>query len=146
MAVLLNAGFSPLKAVFSDAANISPINSSVFRNRIMELRDLHERYAENLSLKNDYSRFQCWLSPDAEQGFAVGADGELTNVFCGSGARGKGPDLIRFATETYSGLHLNCFAGKIEKFYIRQGFLETHREKNWNGPDFPDVVFMRYPR
>ncbi|PZO78754.1 MAG: hypothetical protein DI626_11815 [Micavibrio aeruginosavorus] len=117
-----------------------------FAKYISELCCREKRFADNLSVKEDYSDYHCWLLPDGSRGFAVGRYFELTNVFsrisCGDKARG----ILDCAKSNYENLFLNCFAGKNEEIYKSNGFVVTRRESNWEGPPHPDVVHMQWSR
>lgn len=131
---------------FSTATGFSLCPPAQFKMRIDMLRENNARFALGLDPKADYRDYDCWLDPHGQTGFAVGHDNELTNVFsCGS-TPGQGSEAVAFAKANYSALHLNCFAGPVEKFYLRHGFIESRRELNWEGASQPDIVYMHYRR
>lgn len=76
-----------------------------FACRIIELCASKKRFAENLSVKEDYCGYNCWMLPDGSRGFAVGQDFALINVFshkaCGDKARG----ILDFAKKNHDNLH-----------------------------------------
>ena len=111
-----------------------------FRRAVTELCQRSEYHRHNLSLRSSYDGFECWLGPRAAFGFAISPDSELINVF--STETGGGRRAMDFAIARYSELHLNCFAGPLERFYGQFGFREERREPSWY-PDGSDVVYMR---
>ncbi len=117
-----------------------------FARCIHELCANERRFADNLSVRDDYAGYDCWLLPDGSRGFAVGQYFELTNVFsrhaCGDRAKG----IIDCAKINYEKLFLNCFSGKNEEIYKTNGFSEVRREANWNGSSHPDIVYMQWLR
>lgn len=124
------------------ATVFNAVAASVFRSRIIELRKQSPVLEAGLTLKPDYDQHICWLSDDHGSGFAVSPDCELVNVF--STIKGRGRDVLKFALDHYSNLHLNCFAdGREEFFYKGHGFKIFRREPNWIAGQ-PDVIYMRH--
>lgn len=123
----------------------SPVSGLEFHAHVHCLRATSARFS-NLSLKPSYGDFDCWLNTYGTRGFAVGRDGELTNVFSvysfGDNARG----ILDFAKIQYDELHLNCFSGRLEAMYRDQGFQVRQRVANWHGQHNPDVVYMSWRR
>lgn len=117
------------------------VNAHVFRERIVDVKALSPRYDDNLTLHTDYSRFECWLAMDHCSGFAIDESDELINVF--SIVSGTGERAIACAKRKRNRLHVNCFAGPLEKIYARHGFRRERREKNWNEGG-ADIIYMSY--
>jgi hypothetical protein len=80
-----------------------------------------------------------FLSPSNRSGYSVKGDGEL--VLLHSLDRGKGDALVVDAVKN-GARFLDCFDGYLPTLYGRHGFIEWHREANWDA-DGPDVVFMK---
>lgn len=133
--------FGDLTCPEAPALCFNRIGAAQFRRVVGEVVAISPFYRNNLSIKETYEGYDCWLSRDGKAGFAVSPDQELTNVF--SLAKGYGQFLMAFATREYDLLHLNCLAGNhLEKFYGAHGFEVARREPNWTAGE-PEVVFMR---
>lgn len=91
------------------------------------------------------------MTKDGSSGFAVTRDKELISVFSKPGA-GLGFEAVQKAIEL-GAAKLDCYDGKLPKFYSRSGFKEYNRlpwadqytPKGWKFDEFgkPDVVFMK---
>jgi hypothetical protein len=96
---------------------------------------------------------RCYLSKSGASGYAVKPDGDITSVFSAPEAH-EGLAAVRSAIQR-GGTKLDCFDGKLPKFYARLGFREYDRVKwddrfapeNWNYQKWgrPDIVFMKLP-
>jgi len=132
---------SEVHASASPSARFNQVGARQFRDCVENVVQASPFHREHLSIKKNYSNFDCWLSEDRTAGFAVSPNLELVNVF--SMLRGCGSQLMAFAVTRYPDLHLNCYAGeKLESLYRNFGFEEYRRTPNWT-PGQPDVVFMR---
>ncbi len=120
-----------------------------FAEIIVDLCATNPFYKNNLDIKDSYEDSACWLAEDGSCGYAVTPNFELINVF--SKVNGNGSFALQHAVQTYSYLHLNCYAGGyLEDFYRSAGFVEYRREPNWDQDSramgLPDVLFMRLQR
>jgi len=79
-----------------------------------------------------------YLSEDKQSGVMIAPDGDMGNVFS---LNHHGRDVVEFAIKN-GAKKLDCFDGKLPKFYSEFGFKEYKREKNWT-PGGPDVVYMQ---
>lgn len=95
----------------------------------------------SVDANRDYSRKRTYLSSDGMAGYAVTNEGELCHVF--SLKPGRGAAAVQHAIAG-GATHLNCFDGKLPKYYNQFGFQEEHRERNTDGTG-PDVVYMQLP-
>lgn len=127
-------------------ASFKRVDGHDFAKCIADLRSSEQRFAENLSFKDDYSDYHCWLLDDGSRGFAVGPYLDLTNVFSRKACGDKAQGILDCAKANYGKLFLNCFSGKNEQIYQANGFTEMFREANWNGSAHPDIVFMQWSR
>lgn len=135
----MSNAFKPLRSIFLRAA------ADDFSQHVLTLAQ-EPRFKRNLDIKKDYSTFECWMTSDKTKGFAVSPDRELTNVFSMVRATGGGREVMDFVTSRYDSLHLNCYAGALERFYIRHGFHVSRREQNWAGDKYPAIVYMHWQR
>jgi hypothetical protein len=87
----------------------------------------------------DWNGARFFLSPSNRSGYCVKRDGELVLVH--SLDKGKGNALVVDAVKN-GARFLDCFDGYLPTLYGRHGFIEWHREANWDA-DGPDVVFMK---
>jgi predicted Rossmann-fold nucleotide-binding protein len=84
---------------------------------------------------NTYYRFAPY-----DAGFIVSTDGTLHNLF--SVEKGCGDGLMEEAVAA-GARKLECYdVGVLLNLYRKHGFKETNRVKNWQGPAYPDVVYM----
>jgi len=88
-------------------------------------------------------------------GFWIAYSGELGGVFNATGIPGLGEQAVRYAV-SLGAESLNCFAGFLERYYTRLGWVETGRSpfdpalapQGWDAATMgmPDVVMFRAPR
>lgn len=116
------------------------VSAPVFETHFDAAR-YHTLIAESTSPFEASDGARYFLATDWLSGYAIRADGDLTNVW--SVERGRGAELLddalRNGAET-----LDCFDGYLPRLYARHGFVEYAREPNWT-PGEPDVVFMALP-
>lgn len=126
---------------YVDAVAFRPVTPGRHVEMLAALAARGGRYAANLSTHTlaTYAAARCYMSTDGLSGFAILADGELTNVW--SLERGRG-DAIVAAAVRRGATHLDCFAGHLSTLYARHGFVTYRSESNWDGVG-PDVVYMR---
>ena len=84
---------------------------------------------------------RCYLSDDGRTGFYI-AKGNLSSLFNLNG-NGDGEVAVRTAIDL-GAYELNCFDGFLPGYYAKFGFVVVDRIPNWNGPEYPDVVYMEY--
>lgn len=80
-----------------------------------------------------------YLTADLRSGYVL-TDGELTNLF--SLVRGRGHDLVAQAVVD-GATRLDCFEGYLPALYSAHGFVVDRVEDNYDGPEYPSVVYMR---
>ena len=91
---------------------------------------------------------KCYLSFTGKTGYALKPDGDIISIFS---SEGKGDRAVLSAIAR-GGTKLDCYAGKLVKFYSLLGFVEYERwdwddqykPDNWDYEEFnrPDVVLM----
>ena len=91
---------------------------------------------------------KCYLSFTGKTGYALKPDGDIISIFS---SEGKGDKAVLSAIAR-GGTKLDCYAGKLVKFYSLLGFVEYERwdwddqykPDNWDYEEFnrPDVVLM----
>ncbi len=86
----------------------------------------------------DWEGARFFLSTANRAGYCVKGDGELVLVH--SLDKGRGDAIVTDAIAN-GATFLDCFDGYLPTLYGRHGFVEWHREANWDA-DGPDVVFM----
>lgn len=93
----------------------------------------------------DYKRLGAipYLSKDKKSGYCITKQKEIISLF--SIVKGRGNKIIKSAIKN-GGNNLNCFDGYLSQFYKKNGFTEIKRIKNYNGADFPDVVYLQYKK
>lgn len=114
-----------------------PVSAEVF-GHVFEGARLHTMIAEATSEFEPSEGALYALAVDGLSGYAVRADGELTNVF--SVERGRGDGIVTSALSS-GAVYLDCFDGYLPEFYARHGFEVNARVPNWT-PGEPDVVYM----
>jgi hypothetical protein len=106
--------------------------------------------ARNMSKRTEYftphtpeeiANFKLIMNHEGTVGAAVAPDGDIQSVFNNSGVKGAGGRAIEIAKKL-GGQKLDAFDGALPDIYKKHGFVEDHREKNYN-PGGPDVVYMR---
>ena len=110
-----------------------------FERRVKEVVALGGDYAFNLTIRPDYSAYECWLATDEKCGYAISPDAELSNVF--STEKGRGAKMLAHVDANYSGLKVNCYAGPLEGFYSRV-FNQVSRAPS-PGVNEPDDIWMK---
>lgn len=113
-----------------------------FLDALDDAQQTSELVAENTTLALDMPEHKVtyWLTLDGKSGYGVTYSGELVGVF--SLVAGRGNALVAHAVR-HGAYQLDCFDGYLPTLYGRHGFTETKREANWDGEEFPDVVFMQ---
>jgi hypothetical protein len=120
------------------------VEPGLFKIVIDNVSKISDRYKQNLDVKDNYNDYDCYLAEDYRFGFCVHKKtGELCNVF--SIEKGRGEEILSFATTVYRQLRLDCFDGYLKEFYSRFGFKEVKREENYTKGG-PDVIFLEYLR
>lgn len=124
--------------------DIIKVDHELFKVIIENVKKINKQYENNLSLKDSYKNYDCFLFEDGRGGFCVDRETkELCNIF--SIEKNRGSELVAFAVHTNPKLCLDCFDGHLTNLYGKHGFKETHREKNWTAGE-PDIVYMSFDR
>lgn len=88
---------------------------------------------------SDYDNMDCYLNVNYNCGYAI-KNGDIVSLF--SSVKGMGEKLINSAIVN-GGVKLDCFDGYLTKLYYNAGFNVDKIETNWNGSNFPNVVYMK---
>jgi hypothetical protein len=122
-----------------------PVSGTQFRMalRYAQLSSLVSQCTSPLTQEHaDDFNTTCFLSESGRTGYLI-HKGTLESVFNLDG-NGYGADAVRDAIG-WGAWRLDCFDGFLLTYYARFGFSTVKREANYNGPGFPDVVYMALP-
>ena len=106
--------------------------------------------------KEEYKKrgVKLFVSKNGKSGYGIDKDGTLVSLYAKQGTK-QGCYAVQSAIKN-GATRLDCFDGKLPKFYDAHGFIEYDRSKwdpkqapdNWNYDRFgkPDYIFMKLQR
>jgi len=139
---------------------IKSVPPNVFKNAVLNVLSSNKydnlgrkrKIQEYITVYDDYSDFENYLSEDLLAGFSISKSGTLLSMFSCSDTV-DGEDLVSSAVELGAN-NLDCFDEDdfLPSLYRKHGFIETQRfswddsmaPRFWRG-DKPDVIIMEIP-